>query len=56
MFTICLFMFGLHTGVLSITVRRYRHIFTATYSFHKINSSRHNNIMAIEIRYYNANS
>ena len=29
-----------------------RHIFTVFYPFHKINSSRHNNIMAFEIRYY----
>ena len=32
------------------------HIFTAIYPFHKINSSRQNNTMAFEIRYYNANS
>ena len=32
--------------------RHYRHIFTAIYCFHKINSSRHNNIVAFEIRYY----
>ena len=29
---------------------------TVFYPFHKINSSRHNNIMAFEVRYYNANS
>ena len=34
----------------------YKNIFTAIYRFHKINYSRHNNIMAFEIRYYNANS
>ena len=27
----------------------YRHIFTAVYRFHKINSSRHNNIMAFRL-------
>ena len=36
--------------------RHYRHIFTTIYCFNKINSSRHNTIMAFEIRYYNANS
>ena len=72
MFTFCLFMFWLHTVVkqencsiqteetcpslLLILRRHYRHIFTAIYPFHKINSSRHTNIMAFEIRYYNANS
>ena len=30
--------------------------FTVFYTFHKINSSRHNDIMALEIRYYKANS
>ena len=35
--------------------RHYRHIFIVFFPFHKINSSRHNNIMAFEIRYYNAN-
>ena len=30
--------------------------FTAIHHFHKLNSSRHNNIMSFEIRYYNANS
>ena len=39
-----------------ILQRHYRHIFTAIYRFHKINSSRHNNNMDFEIRYYNANS
>ena len=34
----------------------FRHIFTAIYWFHKINYSRHNKIMAFEIRYYNADS
>ena len=29
----------------------HRHIFTVIYRFHKINSSRHNNILAFEIRY-----
>ena len=33
----------------------YRHIISAIYRFHKINSSRHN-IMAFKIRYYYANS
>jgi len=41
---------------LFILWRHYRHIFSVFYPFHKINSSRHNNIMAFEIRYYNANS
>ena len=36
--------------------RHYRHTFTVFYPFHKINSSRHNNIMAFKNRYYNANS
>ncbi len=30
--------------------RHYKHIFAVFYPFHKINSSRHNNIMAFEIR------
>ena len=30
--------------------------FAVFHHFHKINYSRHNNIMAFEIRYYNANS
>ena len=34
---------------LFILRRHYRHIFTAIYRFHKINSSRHNNSMAFEI-------
>ena len=34
----------------------HRHIFTVIYRFHKINSSRHNNILAFEIRYYNDSS
>ena len=29
----------------------YRHIFTAIYRFHKMNSRKHINIMAFEIRY-----
>jgi len=33
-----------------------RHIFTVFYPFHKINSSRHNDIMAFEIMYFNINS
>ena len=41
---------------LFILQRHYRHIFTVFYPFHKINSSRHNIIMAVEIRDYNANS
>ena len=69
MFTICLFMFRVqqenyslqteyteYTCPFSLLILRkhYRHIFTAIYCFHKINSSRHNNIMAFEISYYNA--
>ena len=64
MFTICLFMFWLHTVVLSKTrklqftnsllVRLHIIIETAAYRFHKINSSRHNNIRGFKIRYYNA--
>ena len=41
---------------LFILRRHYRHIFTVFYPFHKINSSRHNKIMAFEVRYYNSNS
>jgi len=59
MFTICLFMFWLHTVVLSktrklqfILRRHYRHICTVFNPSNKINSSRHNNIMTFEIRYY----
>ena len=36
--------------------RHYRLIFTVFYPSHKIHSSRHNNILAFEVRYYNANS
>ena len=43
-------------NVLTALRRHYRHVFTVFYPFHKINSSRHNNIIAFEIRYYNANS
>ena len=74
MFTFCLFMFWLHTVVLSKT-RKLEHtnrvnlsVFTVHLAetldtslqsftlFFKKNSSRHNNITAFEIRYYNANS
>ena len=73
-FTIGLFMFWLHTVVLSKTrklqntnrvnlsvftvhlAETFWHICTVIYRFHKLNSSRHNYIMALEIRYYNANS
>ena len=56
--TCCLFMFWLQTVVFSktwpsslfILQRHYRHIFTVYCPFHKINSSRHYNIMAFEIR------
>ena len=42
--------------LLLILQRHYRHIFTVFYPLHKINSSRHNNIIVFEIRHYNANS
>ena len=64
MFTFRLFMFILHTAVLSkarklqftnsLLVRLHIIIETAAYLFHKINSSRHNNIRGFKIRYYNA--
>ena len=52
MFTFCLCFDYLgkqeNPSSLSILRRHYRHIF---YPFHKINSSRHNNVMAFEIRF-----
>jgi len=44
------------SSLLFILQRHYRHIFTGIYRFHKINSCRHDNIMAFELRYYNADS
>ena len=40
---------NLSSSSLFILKRHYRHIFTAIYRFHKINSSRHNNIRALKL-------
>ena len=44
---------NLSVFTVNISKTLYRHLYSL---FHKINSSRHNNIISFEIRYYNANS
>ena len=51
MFTFCIYNLSVESpSSLFILGRHYKHIFAVFYPFHKINSSRHNNIMAFEIR------